>query len=321
MESSAESASYPVYAIVFACVVVPMSCLELHEQVTAQVFLTLCRFVMVFLMVWTSTACAEEQRLQHDNNNELTEENDAISSGSDVPMFRPAGMHKMLPIVVFAMIYHHSIPGLSHPVADKKKLSPIFISTTVFCALAYSLIGIVLGYAFGDNIEQSANLNWASYTGGTVDGSAAWWAMLIRSYIILFPAIDVLSAYPLNAITLGNNMLSAFYGRKIHEVEDDRWARIPFRLLASIPPIILAILVRELGTITDYAGTTGFVLAFSFSALLYIRSRNAAEKRNYSEETYYTSYASSYFLAHGLFVFGVGMLVFCVVSYVKSDEE
>jgi len=108
-------------------------------------------------------------------------------------------------------------------------------------------------------------------------------------------------------------MFSAFYGRRIHEVENNRNLRIRFRLLAAIPSIILAIIVRELGTITDYAGTTGFVLAFSFPALLYICSRRLALKKNFSTVTYYSSYASSNPVAALILSFGVAMLIFVVV--------
>lgn len=220
-------------------------------------------------------------------------------------------------------MYHNSIPGLAHPVGDKGKLRPIFISTTVFCALAYSLIGIVLGNAFGDAIEQSSNLNWAHCAWDGDGRGSSLSSELIKLYIVLFPALDVLSAYPLNAITLGDNMLGAYHGHRIHEVENNRWERLPFRLLASVPPIVLAVLVRELGTITDFAGTAGFLLAFAFPALLYVRSRGEAKTRGFSMDTYYSSYASNHFFAGALFVFGVGMLIFCGILYVieNGDEE
>ena len=101
-------------------------------------------------------------------------------------------------------------------------------------------------------------------------------------------------------------------------LQNNRRVRIQFRLLAAIPPIILAILVRELGTITDYAGTTGFVLTFSFPALLYIQSRRLAQTKSFSTETYYSSYASSYTLASVLFFFGFGMLIFVVTLQIME---
>ena len=204
--------NYVIYSGIFAAMVVPMSCMELDEQVTVQVMMTGARFLMLALMVSTSSLCA------HD----MTQ----TEAFQEAPMFRPAGIDKMLPIMVFAHIYHHSIPGLAHPVADKKKLSGIYRATTVFSTIAYTFIGLILGSAFGKNIEQSSNLNWKHFTAGTAvfdgDGniiSVAWWAKAISLYVLCFPAIDVISAFPLNAITLGNNMMGSFYGKRIHEVE------------------------------------------------------------------------------------------------------
>ena len=90
--------------------------------------------------------------------------------------------------------------------------------------------------------------------------------------------------------------------------QKNRWIRTRFRLLASVPPIICGILERELGTITDYAGTTGLVIGFSFPALLYLRSRALAERKHFSCSTAYTGYSSYKGLAVFLFSFGIAML-------------
>ena len=37
-------------------------------------------------------------------------------------------------------------------------------------------------------------------------------AHLVRSVVLVFPALDVLSGFPLNAVTLGNNLLAACTG-------------------------------------------------------------------------------------------------------------
>lgn len=306
--------NYLIYAIIFASIVVPMSCMELDEQVIVQVTMTGARFLMLGLMVTTSSLCAQEQ--------EKTE------NFQEAPMFRPSGIDKMLPIMVFAHIYHHSIPGLAHPVADKKKLSGIYRATAAFSTIAYTIIGLTLGSAFGSNIEQSSNLNWQHFTAGTAVFdeagnvvSIAWWAKAISLYVLCFPAIDVISAFPLNAITLGNNMMGSFYGKHLHEVEDNRWIRTRFRLIASIPPIIFGTLERQLGTITDYAGTTGFIIGFSFPALLYIKSRAQAEKENFSVSTFYSSYSSSANLGWLLFYFGLTMAAYVVYCLATESKE
>ena len=92
--------------------------------------------------------------------------------------------------------------------------------------------------------------------------------------------------------------------------------------MASIPPILLACVQRQLGKITDYAGTTGFIIGFSFPALLYLRSRMIAKKKHFATTTYYDSYAtSSTTLAWLLFVFGIAMVLYVLFWLIKDSSD
>jgi hypothetical protein len=58
------------------------------------------------------------------------------------------------------------------------------------------------------------NLYWNKYVGcRSFDAKPSGWAQFAQYIIILFPALDVMSAYPLNAMTLGNNLMVAFVGQ------------------------------------------------------------------------------------------------------------
>jgi len=107
----------------------------------------------------------------------------------------------------------------------------------------------------------------------------------------------------------------------IHQSQNNRWIRIQFRLLASIPPIVLGILERQLGTITDYAGTTGFVIGFSFPALLFLQSRQKALSKGFAGTTAYTSYASWPALAWSLFGFGICMVIYVVYFLIGDSSD
>ncbi len=308
--------NYVFFAILFGCMVVPLSCLELDEQVPLQVFLTLCRFVMFFLMIATSETCANDLA----EISQITNQTKEISK-DDPARFPLSGVAKTLPILIFANIFHHSIPGLTHPAADKRKMGGVFVATNVFTTTAYLILGLSLASAFGNGIEQSSNLNWKIFHAGTgqVDSQgkivgAAFWTRVVSMYIMLFPAIDVVSAFPLNAITFGNSLFGAAYGKRIHEVEHIRWLRTSFRLLASIPPIIFGILVRELGIITDYTGTTGFIIGLTFPALLYLASRRMARRRRFAIDTFYSGYSSSVPIANIELWIGIIMVIFVMAT-------
>ena len=71
---------------------------------------------------------------------------------SSAPDFDFSGFYKILPIAVYANIFHHSLPGLSYPVANKALLSKIYRSVFAFMTVAYCLIGCMASSYFGSNI-------------------------------------------------------------------------------------------------------------------------------------------------------------------------
>ena len=93
-----------------------------------------------------------------------------------------------------------------------------------------------------------------------------------------------------------------------------------FRLLASVPPIILGMLVRELGIITDFTGTAGFVIGLSVPAILYLQGKREAQKRNYSTITHYTAYGSNELVAWIMFLLGIVLLVGVLAGLLFSEE-
>lgn len=122
-----------------------------------------------------------------------------------------------------------------------------------------------------------------------------------RRYALIFPALDVASAYPLNAITLGNNLMAAWASDLTPKVARFRRVRLFFRLLAAVPPIVGAFLanlacsplypvtvthatyharvrwgaagaflISNLDTILSFVGLFGFFVAFFGPAALYV---------------------------------------------------
>lgn len=152
-------------------------------------------------------------------------------------------------------------------------LNAVFVTTLVL----YGLLGTILILYYGKYIEPTCSLNFLFYRGGApYNQPIPWFAHVISFIIILFPALDVLSAGPLNAIVLGNNLLSAFV--KNEALKQRRIVKIPFRLVAALPPILVACLVRNLATILQYVGLVGFFINFIFPALINLLSKHRCSK-------------------------------------------
>lgn len=300
--------SYVLYLGLFAVLVIPLSCLELTEQISVQVALAFCRVLMVVCMVGSVAAALVGG--EADSFPSLTGEGGAVG----IPLWNWKGLPVFLPIACYSFIYHHSIAGLSHPVRDKTLLGQIFLATFVICSLSYGLIAVFVAHYFGPEMAQSSNLEWDGY-GRTDFGKA------VGTYVLLFPALDVASAFPLNAITLGNNMLDM--GNTQQNDIDCQSAGPPlrvktvgFRLLAAVPPLVVAVFVRDLGRISEYAGTVGIVITLVFPALLNLRSRTLMKEvfQLDSARTYYSNELSRKRYGPVNLIIGLGLFFYILVN-------
>lgn len=162
-------------------------------------------------------------------------------------------------------------------------------------------------------------------------------------YLILFPTLDVMSAFPLNTICVSNNIYMALTGRDTSVIGKGKYdwiIRLLVRLFTAILPLGLAFAAANLVFILKYAGLLGFAMYFLFPAVLQLRSSyvcskmfgraednrktesmmlstsggfensplvNAAKKSLWE---YMTPY-SSIILSHPIFVTIIGILGFC----------
>ena len=118
-----------------------------------------------------------------------------------------------------------------------------------------------------------------------LDGKRPLYAEVISVFVVLFPAVDVVSAYPLYAYSLGNNIMSFTQSSSLSSLHDEsndtedfetpflklkrsQIRLIGFRLLAAVPPILAAMTMLDLGSIVDYTGLAAFAIAFLFPAIL-----------------------------------------------------
>mmetsp|Transcript_62938 Transcript_62938/g.73594 ORF Transcript_62938/g.73594 Transcript_62938/m.73594 type:complete len:481 (-) Transcript_62938:108-1550(-) len=317
--------SYLIYVGVFSSIVVPLSFLEMPEQVSVQVTLSVCRFVMVFIMVLTPALVGLSS---HHSASHGHYSFGGQTTPNGTPLWDTTGIPHMLPVVVFSVILHHTIPTLALEVGDKSNLHNVFGMTLAICIAAYTIIGLVGSWFFGADVEQSANLNWSDfrYECPSNDEHCAvawgrWIAPVISFFTVIFPALDVISAFPLNAIVLSSNLRTIFYGSillsdKKHTSTEKRF----FKFASSVPPIIGAVFVRDLGTITDFSGLIGFAIGFVFPSLLYVFSERTMVgilgMRNV--QTHYQRWGSNWGMATLVGTFGVGAIVYTCGPYIKA---
>ena len=108
---------------------------------------------------------------------------------------------------------------------------------------------------------------------------------ILAYYLILFPALDVSSAYPLMVHTVVNNLYIIIVGHDTSRPPSKRFRRYDFflrlilRFTMAILPILAAFGVANLIYVLKYAGLMGFNICFFFPTLLQLRSIYVCKKK------------------------------------------
>ena len=97
-------------------------------------------------------------------------------------------------------------------------------------------------------------------------------------FLILFPSLDVMSAYPLATICIANNIYMVITGRDTGRWKYDWLLRLFIRFFSAILPLVLGFAAANLVLILTYAGLLGFVTYFLVPVVLQLRSIYVCKK-------------------------------------------
>lgn len=270
-------ASLP-YAM-FAVVVVPLSCVDLAEQIHIQVVMAALRFLsLATLVLGALVAVCMDSR------------DSGYSSWADaeanVPLYDAGGFSLMFTTAIFSQLFQHSVPGLIRPLQpqEKKSVPNIFMYALCTTGFFYLVIGVSSVCYFGPKINQAINLNFVNFVWGLQDMPFAVEAVVrsLSMVVVLFPALDTVSVYPLIANTLGNNFNVSFPSayKSVHSVLEDytsveltrgetkKLTTQGWRLLAAAPPIIWSMFIADLSLTLQFAGLCGILVALITPSLL-----------------------------------------------------
>ena len=300
-ESQIPAYAWPMTLAVFACIVVPLSLFDLNEQVHVQVVMSVLRFVSLgILLLGTLAAIWVDPAYSAPSNGGST------PAGPDsllpMPWFDRGGLGLMFTTSIFSQLFQHSVPGLIRPLAyhHRQEVPGIFAAALATTASLYILTGSAAVYYFRERTSESINLNFAGYYWGVTETSV-WRPVvaLLSTIVVLFPALDTLSVFPLIANTLGNNLHASFPASALEPLvaaccpatpasasqqkptreeqqaraqEQHRWVSVCFRLVAALPPILLSLVITDLTVSLQLAGIAGIVVALVTPALLQIAS-------------------------------------------------
>ena len=156
--------AYRLCLFFFACIVVPLSLLELREQVWVQVVLGLMRFftigcIIIYCVVKLITDfpfanCMDENRTNSTGEPQCV--------GEALTRFEGKQWLFAVPVFVYASILHQGVPSLTHPVKQKKWLRAYFNCLYIVIVSLYTFLGVTVSLWFNSSISGLCTLNWVS---------------------------------------------------------------------------------------------------------------------------------------------------------------
>lgn len=135
--------------------------------------------------------------------------------------------------------------------------------------IALGGVGVLVSMATG-NPSPMASLNWIGYSAGYDE--RPWWTYPIEYLIILFPAFEVFSCYPIVNIIMSDNILGVVYNA-------NELPSIPYSLylivrsLCCSVPFFIAFFFYDLSGILDWSGLLYITLTLIGVPLLFIATR------------------------------------------------
>jgi len=254
---------YWVYLSVYAVFMVYFTLAGLREQLWMQYIMTTMRFAVMTVVIST---CAYSI-LTHTS---LSSEE---HNSAELPAAaQPRALGRALPIILFAVLYQVQLPSLIEHLSDKRKNAPrVAAMTAATSYLFYALLGLLVPTAI-PNVAGQSTLSYRHYSAGYAASQRPIWTYIIEYLVVIFPALDVFSSFPLNAIPLSDNLMTLVYG-SVPKTAIPLKSYYVLKLVACLPALCVAALEFNLGEVLEWTGLLGFFLVLFTIPLCQIAGR------------------------------------------------
>lgn len=226
---------------------------------------------------------------------------------------------KLFSTLIFTMIFHTAIPDLVGFLrkSDHKRMNMAFYLTCGIVLCILILIMYLCGGYFGANGPSLVTLNFTSWDGVSWQSSTddnPWWATLVAYVTRLLPPLYVITAIPINAIIMANN-LDVMYPPRLRKNKAVRCAN---KLISVVPAMVTAGFARCLDTILNFAGLLGYLIVLTpglmsfFGALRCKRAFGAAHV-----QTPFTNWTNQPIVMLAIFVVICLAIILTLYSLIK----
>mmetsp|Transcript_20851 Transcript_20851/g.34606 ORF Transcript_20851/g.34606 Transcript_20851/m.34606 type:complete len:518 (-) Transcript_20851:272-1825(-) len=303
------------WIVFLGVVVVPLSAKGIKEQIGFQVFMTFLRFLVAFTMAATCLYAIVSG--SHPFGKDVGVSQTFESSWSIQDYFNFGGVFHVFPVALFVQTINAFVNLVAHDLEHKDNLGRILISGMTITLLLYLSIGVTVAYYFyAGSIPQAANILWQSLV---VDGAGNPLMIMAGFFVLLFPALDILSVFTINSINMASNMMAGWYHDRVDKAEQDRVIVLFFRLLSAVPPLLFGFWVDgNLDQVLALAGATAIPVAMIIPPYVNLVSQQKiCEELGFSTaETPYSGWSTNPWVLKAVIVLGTGLLTTTVAGIV-----
>ena len=256
---------YLIFVSIFLGLMLYFTNVEFKEQLWMQAGMTVARVVMMLAVIILSVISLAEQK--NINNN------DEYKDG-DPPIAVIGKLGFLLPAILFGGTYQPQFPGILSAIRkDVRVLRIIMLAVMLTLIGFYVTLGLTACFAV-NRVSSNVTLSFGKYSNGEAENGRPVWTELIGYGIVFFPAIDVMSIFPIVAHAISDNIMALLgivdrEGFRLHH----RVKYHALRTVCILPSFAYAFSETHLGSIVNNTGFFVFFLVFFMVPLLHIAGR------------------------------------------------
>lgn len=250
-----------------AVVTTPLCLIEVKEQISFQLMMTAMRVLLVLLMIATALSAYV-----------LNDIDSSFSHGTRVRSVQNGSVVYFISAASFALFLNSNVPVVINALQRGVCIEKVLVTAFLCCCLLYGGLSVVLASTLSASLMSPCNLNWAGFRwpGAGVSCSVACdtSARMLEILVVLFPAIDVLSVYPINTMILASSLAPAATSSSSCHNIDNNVATVSLscanltRAAINALPLMLAALFMDFTALIDYSGVMSLLICFVFPAFI-----------------------------------------------------
>lgn len=269
--------NYWIFLTIYSVLMMYLTIKGLREQRWMQAILTIMRFFIMFIILVTCIA--------------LIATGSNIKNGDDVsfkmpPLVGVRNILSSLPNIAFAFVYQLQLPSIIEFLKDKEKnLKKIVLLVGLTSYIVYFLIALVVPIAI-HNVNPQCSIEYSEYSAGYSQSDRPAWTYIIAYIVVLFPALDVFSSFPVMAITVADNFQTMREGVSNEDFGKNSSQKL-YRIFSVIVPVIISFFMFNLSEIVEWVGMVGFILVQVVIPILHVFTREIVDIHSAYDSPFY----------------------------------